>query len=218
MYVSGLLVGSVTIACVASAQELPAIPASDHIEAVQARAWAKRGALTIGPIGSFAFNDPFLVRGGGGLEAVYWVRSLLGLSLDATGWGQAPSQDAIIAQRELRAQLKPAGSTWAALAGAEVTPADGKIAALGGILPFELFLQLGLGAASSRYDVSSSAVFALSAAFGVRWFLSERFGLDTSLTWRSASVTRFINGGAVPANDTVVSFNLGVPLRVGGGP
>jgi hypothetical protein len=214
--VTGLLIAS--LPGVVGAMEPVSIPTSDHIEAVQTRAWIKRGALTIGPEGSFAFNDPFLVRGGGGVRAVYWVRSLFGLSIDATGWGQAPSEDAIIAQRELRAQLRPTGSSWCALGGAEITPIDGKIAALGGILPFELQLRLAAGAASSRDAVTSSPALALSAGIGARWFLSPLVALDTTVTWRSASITRSLNGASVASRDTVVSFDLGVPLRVGGGP
>ncbi len=218
VYVSALLLGSMAAAGLAEAQEPPSLPPSDHIEAVQARAWMKRGSFTLEPLGSFAFNDPFLVQGGGGLRAIYWVRSLLGLTVEATGWGQTPSEDAIIAQRELRAQLRPAGSTWAAMGGAEITPADGKIAALGGILPFELLLQIEAGAASSRDSVDSAPALALSAGLGMRWFVSPHVGIDTSITWRSASIVRSINGSSVPSRDTIVSFDLGVPLRLGGAP
>ena len=200
------------------AAEGPPIPASDHVEAVQARAWIKRGALTIAPVASYAFNDPFLIRGGGGLRAVYWIRSLVGFSLDVSGWAQTPSEDARIAQRELRAQIEPTGSSWAALMGAEIAPVDGKIAVLSSIVPFELFLRLGAGPASSTDAVTSAPALALSAGLGARWYLQGHFGLDTSLTWRSASITRSLNGLPVDARDTVVSFDVGIPFRFGGGP
>jgi len=191
---------------------------ADRVEAVQERLWGKRGSLFLGPEGSFAFNDPFVIRGGGGGRAVYWIRSLVGLSLDVTGWGEAPSEEAIIAQRELRAQIRPAGSSWAALLGVELAPADGKIAALGGILPFELFLRAGAGWAASRNDAGSSTGLGITAGLGLRWFVSSRFGIDTSLTWRTAAVALSLNGALVPVRDSIVSFDLGLPFRLGGGP
>lgn len=215
---TGLVVWlTLALAPVARATDSVSLPPSDHIESVQTRAWVKRNALTLTPMGSFAFNDPFLVRGGGGLRAVYWIRSLIGLSVDVSGWAQAPSEQARIAQRELRAQLRPTGSSWAALGGAEVTPIDGKLAMFGAIMPFELFLRLGLGAASSRDAVDSSPVFAMSAGLGVRWFAASQVGLDLGLTWRSAAITRVLNGSPTASRDTVVSFDLGVPFRIGGG-
>jgi hypothetical protein len=200
-----------------AAEPVPEIAKSaDHVEAVQSRAWLKRGAFVLEPTASYAFNDPFLVRGGFGGRVVWWPRSLLGLSVEASGWSQAPSEDARVAQRELRAQLRATGSSWMALAGAEIAAADGKLALGGGILPFELLLRLGAGAASSRDAVTSTPALALSAGVAMRWFLSERWGLDTALSWRSASITRSIDGALVPARDTAVSFEVGVPFRLGG--
>lgn len=195
-----------------------AVPLSDHIEAVQDRAWLKRNSLTLEPESSIAFNDPFLLRGGGGLRAVYWIRSLIGVSLDATGWGQTPTPDAYVAQRELHAQIRPAASAWSVLGGAEVTPVDGKIGAGSTIVPFEMFLRLGVGAAATSEAITGAPTFAFSAALGVRWFLSDRFGLDTSFTWRSASITRSIAGVNSDWLDTIVAFDVGVPFRIGGGP
>jgi hypothetical protein len=214
----GGLLAAALFSSVARAEDAVAVPPSDHIESVQNRAWVKRNSLMLEPVGSFAFNDPFLVRGGGGLRAVYWIRSLIGVSVDVSGWAQAPSEQARIAQRELRAQLRPTGSSWSALAGAEATPIDGKLAFFSAIVPFELSLRLGLGAASSRDAIDSSPVFAMSAGLGVRWFMTSHFGLDTGLTWRSASITRYLNGTPTPSRDTLVSFDVGVPFRIGGGP
>jgi hypothetical protein len=191
---------------------------ADHIEAVQQRAWLKRNSLMLEPESSIAFNDPFLLRGGGGLRAVYWVRSLLGLSVDASGWGQTPTPDAYVAQRELHAQIRPAASAWSVLAGAEVTPIDGKVGAGSSIVPFEMFLRLGVGAAATSEAITGAPTFAFSAALGVRWFFSNRIGFDTSFSWHTASITRSIAGVSSDWLDSVVSFEVGMPFRIGGGP
>jgi hypothetical protein len=189
---------------------------ADHIESIQQRAWTKRGAFLLEPLASFSFNDPFLIRGGAGARASFWPRSLIGLTAEASYWAQTPSDDARTAQRELRARMRATGSSWVAYGGAEITPADGKLAALGGVLPFELVLRLGVGAASSRDAISSTPAFSMTAGLGVRWFASERFGVDTSVTWRSASITRSIDGALVSARDTAISFEVGVPFKFGG--
>ena len=115
----------------------------------------------------------------------------------------------MVAQRELHAQIRPTASSWSALGGAELTPIDGKIALGSGILPFEMFLRLGLGASASSEAVRSTPTFAFAAGLGARWFLTGRFGLDTSFTWRSASITRQINGVATDLRDTIVAFDVG---------
>ena len=205
------------VASSARAESSAASSPADHIESIQQRAWIKRGAALIEPYANYAFNDPFLLRGGLGARLSYWPRSLIGLTLEASAWAQTPSDDARTAQRELRARLRATGSSWVALGGAEITPADGKLAILGGVLPFELLFRLGVGAASSRDNITSTPAFAMSAGLGIRWFASSHFGVDTSVTWRSASITRSIDGALVAARDTAIAFEIGVPMRVGGG-
>lgn len=189
----------------------------DRIESVQSRAWAKKGAGALSATAAYGLNDPFLARGGGGLRATYWPRSLLGLTLEVSGWAQTPSASARIAQRELRARMRSAGSSWVALVGAEMSAADGKLALGETIVPFELMLRLGGGAASSGTDLDSAPALALGAGVGFRWFLSGVVGLETTLSWRTASVVRQLDGQGASARDTVVAFELGLPFRLGGG-
>lgn len=190
--------------------------ATDRIEAVQTRAWVRHGAIIVTPLTDAALDDPFLLRGGAGVRFAYWPRSLLGFGLEASGWGQTRTSAARVAQRELRARLRPSGSGWLALASAEVVAVDGKVAGFGGILPFELAVRAAFGAASSRDDFVSAPTLAMAAAFVARWFPSERVGVETSIVVRSAALQRTINGQQTSTKDTVVSFEFGVPLRFGG--
>lgn len=196
--------------------QTPEQAASDRIEAVQTRAWVRHGAMLVTPLVNAALDDPFLLRGGAGARVAYWPRSLLGFGLEASAWGQTRTAAARVAQRELRARLRPAGSGWLATASMEVVAVDGKIAGFGGILPFELALRAAAGAASSRDDFVSAPTLAFAAAFVARWFPSTRVGIETSLVVRSAALERTIDGQKTSSKDTVVSFELGVPLRFGG--
>lgn len=191
-------------------------PPPDLVEAVQARQWTKRGAFALTPLLAAGLDDPFLLRGGAGLRVAWWPRSLVGFSLEASGWLQGPSDNARVAQRELRARLRAVGAPWTALAGAEVAAADGKLALAGQIVPFELVLKLGAGAAASTAEVVGPVSLLLSGGLGLRWFVGDRLGLETSLVWRSATIERDLAGQAVSGRDTVVAFEVGVPVRLGG--
>lgn len=196
--------------------QTPATAASDRIEAVQTRAWVRHGAVLVTPLVNVALDDPFLLRGGAGVRLAYWPRSLLGFSLEASAWGQTRTSAARVAQRELRARLRPSGSGWLATASVEVVAADGKVAGFGGILPFELSLRAAVGAASSRDEFASAPALAFATAFVARWFPTDRLGIETSLVLRSAALERTIDGRKTSSKDTVVSFELGIPLRFGG--
>lgn len=189
----------------------------DRVEAVQERAWQKRGAFALAPLAATGLNDPFLLRGGVGLRGTWWPRSLVGLSLEAAGWGQTATASAEVAQRELRARLRPTGSGWMALGQVEVSAVDGKIAGFGSILPFELALRGGLGAVSSREASFAQPSFAISGGVLARWFSTGSTAIETGLALRSASVERRINGRVSSFRDTVVSFEVAVPFRFGGG-
>jgi hypothetical protein len=192
-------------------------PAPDLVEAVQARAWTKKGAFALTPLLAAGLDDPFLAQGGAGLRLGWWPRSLVGITIEASGWLQGPSDAARVAQRELRARLRSAGSPWTALAAAEVSAADGKLALGGDIVPFEFLLRLGAGGAAASEEPAGPVSLLLSAGVGMRWFLGASVGLETNLVWRSASLTREIAGQVVSGRDTVVALELGVPLRLGGG-
>ncbi len=189
---------------------------ADYIESVQRRGWNKAGALELSPFAGYGLNDPFLIRGGAGLRVVWWPRALVGLTVEASGWTQTPSEAARIAQRELKAELRQTGSGWALLAGAEVSAIDGKLAFGKRLVPFEIVLRGLIGGETSTEDIHSGPTLALAAAIGARFFLSPAWGLETAFAWRSASLEREIDGRLVPGRDTVVSFQVGFPLRFGG--
>lgn len=212
---AGLIVG--VWASVAWAQQ-PAPASVDRIEAIQPRAWIRNGAVTLAPTFASAVDDPFLLRGGAGARVAWWPRSMLAFSLEASAWGQTRTAAARVAQRELRARLRPTGSGWFSALSVEVVGVDGKIAGFGGILPFELGLRAGVGAASSRDDFASSPALAFTGAAVARWFYAPIFGVETSLVVRSAALERTVDGRRFSASDTVVSFELGFPFFVGGRP
>jgi len=189
----------------------------DRVEAVQRRPWAGR-RLALAPLAAGGLDDPFLWRGGVGLRATAWPRSLLGLSLEASLWGQTPSQAARTAQRELRAVLRPGGSFLSLLAQAEIAGGDGKIAFGSRIVPFEIFLRAGAGAAGAGTSGSDGFSPAFAGSLGTRWFISERLGLELALAARSAVTQRVVGGVAADRRDTVVALETAVPLRIGGAP
>lgn len=191
-------------------------PDYDRIESVQARAWPKRGAFSVAPLGSYAFNDPFLFRGGGGGRLTYWPRPIIGFTLEGSAFAQTPTPSARVAQRELRARMRPTASGWVAMLGGEVSALDGKIALGSSVLPFEGFLRLSAGAAASDEALDSSPALAFGGGVGMRWFVSSWFGLETTLAWRSASIRRDVSGRSVAARDTAVAFELALPIRIGG--
>ncbi len=174
--------------------------------------------MVLAPVAGYALDDPFLIRGGGGLRASWWPRSLLALTLDVQGWGQTPSAAARVAQRELRARMRPGASAWFAAAGAEVAAVDGKVAVGRGVVPFELVLRASVGVASGTEDLDGDPVAVVVAAAGARWFAGERWGLETSIAWRTAPLVRELDGRAVSTRDSVVALELGLPLRFGGEP
>lgn len=202
-------------ASVAGAQE-PAPASVDRIEAIQPRAWVRNGAVTAAPTFASAVDDPFLLRGGVGARVAWWPRSLLAVSLEGSAWVQSRTASARVAQRELRARLRPTGSGWFAALSVEVVGIDGKIAGFGRILPFELGLRAGVGGASSRDDLFSAPSLAFTGAVVARWFHTPVVGVETSLVVRSAALERTVDGRQFDASDTVVAFELGVPLFVGG--
>ena len=217
------IVGAVVIA-VAVFRSLPAGAAEssvgtrgdvDRVEAVQPRAWPKRGGMAVAPFGAWAFNDPFVSRGGGGLRALWWPRSLLGVTLEASAWGQRPSDAAKTAQRELHARLRESSSGWSALAGGELSVADAKVAFGPRIVPLELVLRASIGLAGQE---GGGAATALGGAVSARWFLERRWGLETAVAWRTATLGRSLDGRTVGARDTLVALELSVPVRWGGRP
>lgn len=188
---------------------------ADRIEAVQRRTWARAGAFTVTPFAAAGLDDPFLLRGGAGGRAAWWPSSLVGLSLEASAWGQTPSATARVAQRELRARMRPTGAGWFAAASLEIVGVDGKIAGFGGILPFELGLRAGAGAASATEDFSGAPALAFTGGLVARWLPSSFAGIETSFVVRSAALQRVIDGKVVDASDTVFGFELGVPFLLG---
>ena len=172
--------------------------------------------MTFTPVFDAALDDPFLLRGGAGARVTYWPKSLVGIGLEASAWGQARTAAAKVAQRELRARMRPTGSGWFAAASLEIVGVDGKIAGFGGILPFEIGLRTGIGAASSRDDFVSPPAFSFSGAVA-RWFARDWIGVETSIVVRSAALELVVDGKRTSAKDTVVAFELGIPLLLGGG-
>lgn len=199
-----------TLAVPAIAQEPP--PA-DRIEAVQQRAWVKRGSFALAPVLDAGFNDPFLLRGSAGLRATWWPRSLIGFSLEAGAFAQAPTGASRVAQRELRARMRAGGSGWLTLASVEIAPVDGKVALAGAIVPFEIFLRGGVGLAASRQEFFSEPGAAFAAGLGLRWFALPAMGVEAALVWRSTSVVREIAGREVSDRDVMVAFEVAVPFR-----
>lgn len=188
----------------------------DRIEAIQPRPWVRNGAVTVAPTFASALDDPFLLRGGIGGRVAWWPRSLLAVSLEGSVWAQSRTAAARVAQRELRARLRPTGSGWFAALAVEVVGVDGKIAGFGSILPFELGLRAGVGGASSRDDFVSSPALSFSAAAVARWFPFRSVGVETSLVVRSATLERTVDGRRFDASDTIVAIEMGMPLFIGG--
>lgn len=189
---------------------------ADRIEAVQQRAWVKRGSVALAPVLNAGFNDPFLLRGSAGLRATWWPRSLIGFSLEAGAFAQAPTGASRVAQRELRARMRAGGSGWLTLASVEIAAVDGKVALAGAIVPFEIFLRGGAGLAASRQEFFSEPGTAFAAGLGLRWFALPSLGVESALVWRSTSVVREIAGRDVSDPDVMVAFEVAVPFRLWG--
>jgi hypothetical protein len=103
-------------------------------------------------------------------------------------------------------------------AGAEIPAVDGKVAVGRGIVPFELVVRAAMGVAAGTEDVGGQVVAVMVAAAGARWFVGERWGVETTIVWRTAPLVRELDGRAVSTRDAVVAFELGLPLRFGGEP
>ncbi len=207
------IVGTFVVMATGRAQESP----RDLVESVQPRAWMKKGSVAVAPFGAWGLNDPFLNRAGGGLRALWWPRPLLGVTLEGSAWGQRPSDAARTAQRELHARLREAASGWSALAGLELTVADGKVAFGSNIAPLELVLRSSLGLCSTTEDLRGHPTTALSAALASRWFMNARWAMETGLSWRTATLERSVDGRPVAARDTLVALELAAVWRWGGG-
>lgn len=188
----------------------------DRIEAVQPRAWAKKGAIVVTPIGAWGLDDPFQLRGGGGARLSYWPRPIIAWTLETTAWAQTSSDASRVAQRELRARFRPVGSLWNATIGAEISAIDGKVTAGSTIVPFECVLRSAVGVGSATEDIDGGAIAVMSAGAGFRWFSGDRWGVETSITWRSFPLARDVGGARESARDSLVTFDLGLPLRIGG--
>lgn len=187
-----------------------------RIEAVQQRAWSKRGSFAVSPSLSYGVNDPFLHRGGAALRVTAWPRSLVGFSLEVGGFTQTRSEAARVAQRELRARMRPTVGGWHLMGGAEASALDGKLALFGQIVPFEGYVRLSAGTAFAGEGVVDNPALALGAAAGFRWFLTSGLGIETALAWRTASFVREVNGRPESARDAVLALELSVPWRFGG--
>jgi hypothetical protein len=188
----------------------------DRAEAVQPRAWLKRGSFGLSPFGAWGLNDPFLSRGGGGLRALWWPRPLLGVTLEGAAWGQRPSDAARTAQRELHARMREAASGWSVLAGVELTVADGKVAFGSHIAPLEILLRTSLGACGTTEDVSGDPTSAVAAAVASRWFVNASWAVETGLAWRTATLERTVDGRPVAGRDTFVALEVAADWRWGG--
>lgn len=202
----------VTNTSFASARESPS--GADRIEAVQTRAWVKRGSFAVAPTIAAGVNDPFLIRGFAGARLTWWPRSLLGFSLEAGALAQTPTGASRVAQRELRARLRPGGSGWIALGTVELSAVDGKVAIGSAIVPFELFIRGGAGMAASRPEFFSEPGAAFAAGLGLRWFARESLGVDAALMWRSTAITRDVGGREVSDRDVMLAFEVAVPFRL----
>ncbi len=206
-----MLLGLISFAPASRAEE-----SSDRIEALNSRAWQKRGSFGMAGFGSYAFNDPMLIRGGGGVRLSWWPRSLVGLSIEAAGGVQGPTNAAKAAQRELKSRLRETGASWNAVSSLELSAADGKAAFGTAIVGFELLLRAGLGVQASEEALRSKPVLASMAALGTRWFLGPRWAFELNLSWRQGSLVRRIDGASVSSRDMVVALEGGVVARLGG--
>lgn len=203
--------------CAQAFADSPTPRAADRIEAVQTKVWVRHAAFGIAPLVAVALDDPFVIQAGGGVRLSFWPTSLLGVGVEGSAFGQASTQASKVAQRELRARLKPVGGGWALAAIAEVVAVDGKVAGFGKILPFEMALRAGVGAVSRRNDFHASLTPSLQGALVARWFVGGRVGVETNVVVRTAALESSLDTVTTSVRDTTVAFEIAIPFLLGGG-
>jgi hypothetical protein len=100
--------------------------------------------------------------------------------------------------------------------GTELSVADGKVAFGSRIVPFEVVLRTALGACGTTEDWQGHATSIVAASGGARWFLGPSWAVETTLSLRTATLERLVDGWPSSAGDTTVALELAADRRWGG--
>lgn len=122
----------------------------DRVKAVQRKHFLKRGRLHLEPTFGFSLNDAFRPKLAFGAVLGYHLADSLALQIRYDRYVIAESDNQRLAKRELQAVLPFSNLEWSAGGELAWTPIYGKLAFLGGIVQYDLYLTTGLGAAWSQ--------------------------------------------------------------------
>jgi len=150
----------------------------DEIAAVQKRPLRQAKRLELWGYGEMSIADPYLQRWGGGLRGMYHLREGLAVGLDVSGLGTWPTEELVIAKRELHARIIESHQRAAIAGMASIAPIYGKVALPGdALVHFETFLDAGLGGVLAETEAGRGLRPMVTAGIGQRLFLGENFAL-----------------------------------------
>ena len=117
----------------------------DRVKSVQRKLYVKRGRFELAPSIVINVNDPYYTKFGGAIRAAFHLADNLAVSARFTLVQTLPTDDVLVAKKNLQAQIFHSVPIWSGMADFEWSPFYGKVSFLNSILHLDAYVVGGGG-------------------------------------------------------------------------
>jgi outer membrane beta-barrel protein len=181
----------------------------ERARSVAARAFKKKGRLSLSAAGSVSINDAFFTKLGGMVAATWYPKERLGIGLRGGGYGTFADDDTHVVRTNLQSVPVAVHPVWSVAVELEWSPFYGKVRFNDHILYLDGYLIGGLGSVGVPRPT-----FAVELGGGLRVSVSDTFALTASVldtTYTAAAATSQLG-----LLQSLTTFNLGFSIFLGG--
>ncbi len=183
--------------------------AVDRVKVVQRKLILKRQRFELAPAFSVSINDPFFLKIGGGVSAVYWLADTLGVFGDAFYLQTLETENVTLARQALQANLLESRLRLLTAVGFQWSPIYGKVAWFNrDIIHFDLFFSAGFGLAVS----STGQQLATTIGVGQRYLVNRWLALFFKIENRLFPEMYPIRGSELSSLSNVLTLSLGASV------
>lgn len=180
----------------------------DRVKSVQRKLYVKRGRFELAPSIAININDPYYTKFGGSIRAAFHFADNLAVSARFTLMQTLPTDDVIVAKKNLQAQIFYSVPYWSAMADFEWSPFYGKVSFLNSILHLDAYVVAGGGVV---YAQTSAARLDNGSPDPSRSGLKPAFDLGLGLRFVAKD---FLAVNVALVNTTYVDVPIGTPKAV----
>ncbi len=183
--------------------------AIDRVKVVQRKLIIKKGRFEVAPAFSISVNDPFFMKVGGGVSAVYWAADTLGVFADAFYLQTLETENVTLARQALIANLLESRLRLLTAVGCQWSPIYGKVAWFNrDIIHFDFFFSGGFGIATT----STGTHLATTVGVGQRYLVNRWLALFFKVENRLFPELYPIRGGHISSLSNVLTLSLGASV------